>query len=150
MRPVAKAMGPGIESSDQRGRSTAVTYGRTQPRNGLNFQVSMAGAVKSMEKTSSLLTQKKSALKLTEKRLHAHTTARTRGHTTMTKTPRPLAGPLRSRINRLVHTQALLYGAAQKALMLGQVLAARDGGASFVELELIVCQMEAGAVKSLS
>ena len=65
----------------------------------------------------------------------------------MVTTPRPLRGPLKSLINRLAHTQALLYGAAQKALMLAKVQAGRAAGASFVELEGMVSKMEAGAVK---
>ena len=61
----------------------------------------------------------------------------------MHQTPRPLAGPLRTRINRLAHAQALHHETHLKALLLEQVQAARDGGASFDELAALVAELEA-------
>ena len=51
-----------------------------------------------------------------------------------THAPRPLAGPLRARINRLAHSHALHHETRLKASLLEQVQTARDGGASFAEL----------------
>ena len=60
-----------------------------------------------------------------------------------THAPRPLTGPLRARINRLAHAQALHHETRLKALLLEQVQAARDGGASFDELAALVAKLEA-------
>lgn len=60
-----------------------------------------------------------------------------------THPPRPLAGPLRARINRLAHLQALQHETRLKALLLEQVQTARDGGASFDELAALVSKLEA-------
>ena len=60
-----------------------------------------------------------------------------------THTQRPLAGLLRARINRLAHAQALHYETRLKALLLEQVQAARAGGASFDELQVLVAKLEA-------
>lgn len=57
--------------------------------------------------------------------------------------PRPLAGPLRTRINRLAHSHALHHEARLKASLLEQVQSARDGGASFDELAAMVAKLEA-------
>lgn len=59
-----------------------------------------------------------------------------------THAKRPLAGPLRARINRLAHVQALQHEARIKALLLEQVQTARDGGASFTELAALVTKLE--------
>lgn len=59
-----------------------------------------------------------------------------------THAPRPLAGPLRARINRLAHSQALQHETRLKASLLEQVQAARDGGASFDELTALVTALE--------
>ena len=59
------------------------------------------------------------------------------------RTPRPLTGPLRARINRLSHSHALHHEARFKALLLEQVQSARDGGASFDELAALVAKLEA-------
>ena len=61
----------------------------------------------------------------------------------MHQTQRPLAGPLRTRINRMAHAQALHHETRLKALLLNQVQAARDGGASFDELAALVAELEA-------
>ena len=61
----------------------------------------------------------------------------------MHQTQRPLAGPLRTRINRLAHAQALHHEARLKALLLEQVQTARDDGASFDELAALVTELEA-------
>ena len=60
-----------------------------------------------------------------------------------TRAQRPLAGPLRTRINRLAHTQAMHHETRLKALLLEQVQTARDGGASFTELAALVTKLEA-------
>jgi hypothetical protein len=60
-----------------------------------------------------------------------------------TDAPRPLAGPLRARINRLAHSQAAQHETRLKALLLKQVQAARDSGASFDELAALVAKLEA-------
>lgn len=60
-----------------------------------------------------------------------------------TRAPRSLAGPLRTRINRLAHSHALQHEERMKASLLEQVQAARDGGASFDELAAMVAAMEA-------
>ena len=60
-----------------------------------------------------------------------------------THAPRPLAGPLRARINRLAHSQALQHETRLKALLLEQVQTARDGGGSFADLAALVDSMEA-------
>ena len=60
-----------------------------------------------------------------------------------THAPRPLTGPLRARINRLAHMQGLQHEMHLKALLLKQVQAARDGGASFDELAALVAKLEA-------
>lgn len=60
-----------------------------------------------------------------------------------THPPRPLAGPLRARINRLAHSHAMHHEARLKASLLEQVQTARDGGASFDELAAMVTAMEA-------
>ena len=60
-----------------------------------------------------------------------------------THTPRPLTGPLRARINRLAHAQAFQHETHLKAVLLEQVQAARDGGASFAELASLVTKLEA-------
>ena len=62
---------------------------------------------------------------------------------TPTHAPRPLASPLRARINRLAHSHALQQESRLRALLLEQVQAARDGGASFNELAALVGRMEA-------
>ena len=61
----------------------------------------------------------------------------------MHQTQRPLTGPLRVRINRLAHAQALQHETHLKALLLEQVQAARDGGASFNELAALVDRLAA-------
>ena len=58
-------------------------------------------------------------------------------------TPRPLAGPLRARINRLAHAQAQQHETRLKAALLNHVQSARDGGATFVELAALVAKLEA-------
>ncbi len=60
-----------------------------------------------------------------------------------THAQRPLAGPLRARINRLAHSHALHHETRLKALLLEQVQTARDGGASFAELAALVAKLEA-------
>ena len=60
-----------------------------------------------------------------------------------TQAQRPLAGPLRTRINRLAHAQALQHETRLKASLLEQVQSARDSGASFVELAAMVANLEA-------
>ena len=60
-----------------------------------------------------------------------------------THAPRPLAGPLRARINRLAHTQALQHETRLKASLLEHVQSARDGGASFDELAALVDKLAA-------
>ena len=60
-----------------------------------------------------------------------------------THAKRPLAGPLRARINRLAHSRALQHEARLKASLLEQIHAARDGGASFDELGAMVAKLEA-------
>lgn len=60
-----------------------------------------------------------------------------------TRAPRPLAGPLRARINRLAHSHALHHETRLKASLLEQVQTARDDGASFEELAALVDKMEA-------
>ena len=59
-----------------------------------------------------------------------------------THAQRPLAGPLRARINRLAHSQALQHETRLKALLLEQVQAARNSGASFDELAAMVSRLE--------
>lgn len=59
-----------------------------------------------------------------------------------THAPRPLAGPLRARINRLAHSQALQHETRLKASLLAQVQTARDDGASFDELAALLDQLE--------
>ena len=61
----------------------------------------------------------------------------------MHQTQRPLTGPLRVRINRLAHAQALQHETHLKALLMEQVQAARDGGASFAELAALVDRLAA-------
>ena len=56
---------------------------------------------------------------------------------------RPLAGPLRARINKLAHMLGLQHEMHSKALLLKQVQAARNDGASFVELSALVDNLEA-------
>ena len=56
---------------------------------------------------------------------------------------RPLAGPLRARINKLAHTQALLHEIRLKTSLTEQVKSARNDGASFVELSALVDNLEA-------
>ena len=60
-----------------------------------------------------------------------------------THLPRPLAGPLRARINRLAHAQALQHEMRLKASLLEHVQSARDSGASFRELAALVDTLEA-------
>ena len=60
-----------------------------------------------------------------------------------TQAQRPLAGPLRTRINRLAHAQALQHETRLKASLLEQVQSARDSGASFDELAALVANLEA-------
>ena len=60
-----------------------------------------------------------------------------------THTQRPLAGPLRARINRLAHAQALQHETRLKASLLEQIQSARDSGASFAELAALVANLEA-------
>ena len=60
-----------------------------------------------------------------------------------THAPRPLAGPLRARINRLAHSHAMQHETSLKASLLEQVHTARDGGASFAELAALVAKLEA-------
>ena len=62
------------------------------------------------------------------------------------RTPRPLTGPLRARINRLAHAQALHHETRLKASLLAQVQTARDGGASFDELAALVGKLEAASL----
>ena len=56
---------------------------------------------------------------------------------------RPLAGPLRARINRLAHARALQHETCLKASLLEQMQSARDSGASFDELAALVDKLEA-------
>lgn len=65
-----------------------------------------------------------------------------------THAQRPLAGPLRARINRLAHSQAMHHEARMKASLLEQVQSARDGGASFAELAALVAKLEAAPCES--
>ena len=58
-------------------------------------------------------------------------------------TQRPLAGPLRARINRLAHEQALQHEIRLKASLFNRVQTARDSGASFNELAAMVAKLEA-------
>ena len=73
-----------------------------------------------------------------------------------TQAPRPLAGPLRARINRLAHAQALHHETRLRASLLKQVQTARNDGASFDELAALVAGLEAappggvGGFKSLA
>ena len=60
-----------------------------------------------------------------------------------THAQRPLAGPLRARINRLSHSHALHHETRLKASLLEQVQSARDGGASFDELAALIAEQEA-------
>ena len=60
-----------------------------------------------------------------------------------THAPRPLAGPLRARINRLAHAHALQHEIRFKASLLERVQTARDGGASFDELAALIGKLEA-------
>ena len=60
-----------------------------------------------------------------------------------TQAQRPLAGPLRARINRLAHAHALHHETCLKALLLEQVQSSRDDGASFDELAAMVSKLEA-------
>ena len=62
---------------------------------------------------------------------------------TQTHASRPLAAPLRSRINRLAHSQALHHETRLKASIMEQLLTARDAGASFVEISALLDAMEA-------
>ena len=55
---------------------------------------------------------------------------------------RPLAGPLRARINKLAHMLGLQHEMHSKALLLKQVQTARNDGASFVELSALVDNLE--------
>lgn len=64
-----------------------------------------------------------------------------------TQAPRPLAGPLRVRINRLAHAHALQHETRWKASLLEQVQTARDGGASFEELAAMVTELETKITK---
>ena len=59
---------------------------------------------------------------------------------------RPLAGPLRARINRLAHLHALHHETRLKASLLEQVQTARDDGASFDELAAMVAKLEAAPI----
>lgn len=61
-----------------------------------------------------------------------------------THAPRPLTGPLRTRINRLAHSHALLHEARLRASLLDRLQTARDGGASFDELAALLDQLEQG------
>ena len=56
---------------------------------------------------------------------------------------RPLAGPLRARINKLAHLQALQHEIRLKTCLIDQVKSARDGGASFDELSTPLGKLEA-------
>ena len=49
-------------------------------------------------------------------------------------TPKPLSGPLRSRINKLAHAQGLHHESALRATMQSQLEHARDAGESFAQL----------------
>ena len=60
-----------------------------------------------------------------------------------THVQRPLTGPLRARINRLAHAQALHHETRLKAVLLKQVQTARDNGASLDELAALVAKLEA-------
>ena len=60
-----------------------------------------------------------------------------------THTQRPLAGPLRARINKLAHSQALQNEIRLKTSLTEQVKSARNDGASFVELSALVDNLEA-------
>lgn len=60
-----------------------------------------------------------------------------------TPTPKPLNGPLRSRINRLAHAHALHHEAALRAALLAQVQTARNCGASLDQLAAMVEGLEA-------
>ena len=62
-----------------------------------------------------------------------------------THTQRPLAGPLRARINKLAHTRALQHETRLKASLLEQVKSARNDGASFDELSALVAKLEAAS-----
>jgi hypothetical protein len=67
---------------------------------------------------------------------------------TMTKShaPKPLTGPLRNRLNRLAHAQALQFETRLRASLLAQILTARDSGKSFDQLAATVNQWEAAPV----
>lgn len=60
-----------------------------------------------------------------------------------TLSARPLQGPLRARINRLAHRQALQHETRLRASLLAQVQTARDNGATFDELAALVDKLEA-------
>lgn len=60
-----------------------------------------------------------------------------------TPAPRPLHGPLRSRVNQLAHAQGLRYENALRSELMAQIQAARDGGATFDELAALVDKIEA-------
>ena len=62
---------------------------------------------------------------------------------TATHAQRPLAGPLRARINRLAHSQALQHEIRLKVGLIEQVQSARNAGASFAELSALVAKLEA-------
>ncbi|MES2979815.1 MAG: hypothetical protein V4731_15445 [Pseudomonadota bacterium] len=51
-----------------------------------------------------------------------------------TPTPRPLAGPLRSRINQLAHLSAIEHEGRIRAALLEQFTKARDEGATYEQL----------------
>ena len=60
-----------------------------------------------------------------------------------THAPRPLVGPLRTRINRLAHAHGLQHEMSVRACLMQQLQTARDSGASFVELAELVAKLEA-------
>lgn len=62
---------------------------------------------------------------------------------TATHAQRPLAGPLRARINRLAHSQALQHEICLKAGLIEQLTSARNAGASFADLSALVAKLEA-------
>jgi hypothetical protein len=85
------------------------------------------------------------------KQLCTHPRMHARGYnTTMSQTisRSPLAGPLRARINKLAHFRALEHETLLKACLLEKVQKARDGGASFDELNALVAQLEAAMPQS--
>jgi len=59
-----------------------------------------------------------------------------------TPTPRPLTGPLRTRLNKLAHTEGQRHEHALRISMLAQLQRARDSGESFAQMSERVSAFE--------